>query len=94
VRSTAANGVLTSVAIHLAPLTPLPLTRAYYKGLTFHTGRVQSRPALPAVLDCLQHGRLHPEHVTHRIVPFADAAEAMTDGGPKLVFASLDAAAV
>jgi alcohol dehydrogenase len=88
VRSTAPNGVLTSVAIHLGATTPMPLTRAYYKGLTFHTGRVHSRAVLPEVLACLQHGTLHPEHVTHRLAPFDEAADAMTDPGPKVVFAA------
>lgn len=86
VRSTAPNGVLTSVSIHLGETTPVPLTRAYYKGLTFHTGRVHSRAALPAVLDCLAAGTLHPEHVTHRVASFDDAPDAMTDPGPKVVF--------
>jgi threonine dehydrogenase-like Zn-dependent dehydrogenase len=86
VRSTAANGVLTSVSIHLAPETPVPLTQAYYKGLTLHTGRVHSRSVVPHVLDCIACGKLRPEHVTHRVLPFADAGEAMTDPGPKLVF--------
>ena len=86
VRSTAPNGVLTSVAIHLGDTTPVPLRRAYYKGLTLHTGRVHSRAVLPDVLQCLQAGTLEPERVTHRVVPFADAIEAMQDPGPKVVF--------
>ena len=86
IRSTAANGVLTSVAIHLGERTAIPLTRAYYKGLTLHTGRVHARPSLPDVLACVACGALHPEHVTHRVAPFTEAAEAMTDPGPKLVF--------
>lgn len=86
VRSTAANGVLTSVAMHFDAATPIPLTHAYYKGLTLHTGRVQSRPLLPDVLGCIACGKLHPEHVTHRIASFAEAADAMADAGPKLVF--------
>lgn len=86
VRSTAPNGIVTSVSIHLAPTTAIPLTQAYYRGLTLHTGRVNSRAALPGVIDCIACGRLHPEHVTHRVLPFAEAAEAMADPGPKLVF--------
>lgn len=86
IRSTAPNGMLTSVSMHFAPTTPVPLTEAYYKGLTFHTGRVQSRPVLPEVLGCIACGRLHPEHVTHRVLPFGEAGDAMADPGPKLVF--------
>lgn len=86
VRSTSPNGIVTSVSIHLAPMSSIPLTQAYYRGLTFQTGRVNSRAALPGVIDCIACGRLHPEHVTHRVLPFADAGDAMTDPGPKLVF--------
>jgi len=86
VRAIAPNGVLTSVAIHLGETTPVPLTRAYYTGLTFHTGRVHSRAVLPEVLRCVHSGALHPERVTHRVASFADAPDAMTDPGPKVVF--------
>lgn len=86
IKSCAPNGILTSVSIYLDATVPVPLTGAYYKGLTWHTGRVQSRVALPDVLACMSCGKLHPEHVTHRVASFAEAADAMTDPGPKLVF--------
>ncbi len=86
VRSAGRNGIVTSVAIHLTPTTPIPLREAYYKGLTLVSARVDSRAHLPGVLDCLACGRLHPEHVTHRVAGFADAADAMADPGPKIVF--------
>lgn len=86
IRSCAPNGVVTSVAIHLDATTPVPLTRAYYKGLSFHTGRVHSRTTFPDVLACMACGRFHPGRVTHHIVPFRDAIDAMTDAGPKVVF--------
>ncbi len=86
VHSTAANGELTSVAIHFEATTPVPLRGAYYKGITFRTGRVSSRTALPHVLRCIACGRLQPGHVTHRVARFGDAAAAMTDPGPKIVF--------
>lgn len=86
VRSAAPNATLTSVSIHLGDTTPVPLTRAYFKGLTFRTGRVHSRAMLPQVLNCIACGRLHPDTVTHRVVEARDAADAMTDPGPKVVF--------
>jgi len=86
IQSCAANGVLTSVAIHLGATTPVPHTRAYYKGLTFHTSRVHSRPTFPDALGCIACGKFHPERVTHRVVPFCDAIDVMTDAGPKVVF--------
>jgi alcohol dehydrogenase len=86
IRSAGRNGVLTSVAIHLSPLTPVPLTEAYYRGLTLVTARVDSRLHLPAVLGCIACGKLHPQHVTHRVARFAEAGDAMADPGPKIVF--------
>jgi alcohol dehydrogenase len=86
IQSCAPNGIVTSVAIHLGAVTPVPLTRAYYKGLTFTTSRVHSRSTFPNVLACMACGKLHPETVTHRVVPFCDAVDAMTDAGPKVVF--------
>lgn len=86
IRSCAVDGIVTSVAIHLGATTPVPLTQAYYKGLRFQTSRASARNWLPDVLHCIACGKLHPEHVTHKILPFADAAEAMTDTGPKLIF--------
>jgi alcohol dehydrogenase len=86
IRSCAANGVVTSVAMHLGATTQVPLTQAYYKGLTFHTSRASARNWLPDVVHCIACGTLHPERVTHNILPFSAAAEAMADPGPKLVF--------
>ena len=86
VQSCGTNGVLTSVAIHLGATTPVPLTRAYYKGLTFQTSRVNSRATFPLALDCIACGRFHPETVTHRVARFCDAPDAMTDPGPKVIF--------
>jgi alcohol dehydrogenase len=85
VRSMAPNGVLTGVAIHFAETTLVPLTRAYYKGLTFRTARVCARPAIPHVLGCMTGGHLDPRHVMHRVAAFAEAPDVMTDPGPKVV---------
>lgn len=86
VQSCGVNGVLTSVAIHLGATTPVPLTRAYYKGLTFQTSRVNSRTTFPGALNCIACGRFHPETVTHRVARFCDAPDAMADPGPKVIF--------
>ena len=75
----------TSVAIYFAP-PPVPLTRMYGKGITFMTGRVHARACLPDVLGLCAQGHFHPERVNGRVVPFTQAAEAMTDPATKLVF--------
>lgn len=86
VQATAPNGVLTVVSIHLGTTTPVPLHQAYYKGITIHTGRVQSRASVPEVLSCIACGALKSEPVTHRTARFADAVDAMDDPGSKIVF--------
>jgi alcohol dehydrogenase len=86
IRSAGRNARLTSVSIHLGATTPVPLTAAYYRGLTLETSRADARFHLPDVLHCLACGRFQPDHVRHRTAPFAQAADAMTDPGPKLVF--------
>jgi threonine dehydrogenase-like Zn-dependent dehydrogenase len=86
IRSCAVDGIVTSVAMHLGSTTPVPLTQAYYKGLRFQTSRASARMWLPDVLHCMACGKLRPEHVTHKVLPFSDAADAMTDSGPKMVF--------
>jgi alcohol dehydrogenase len=86
VRSCAPNGVLTSVAMYFGKTTPMPLRHAYYQGLTFHTGRVHARAVLPEPLNCIACGKLHVEHVTHRVASFEEAIDAMTDPGPKVIF--------
>lgn len=62
------------------------MTDAYYKGLQLTVARVDGRRHLPDVLAGVACGKLHPEHVTHRVARFAEAGEVMTDAGPKLVF--------
>jgi threonine dehydrogenase-like Zn-dependent dehydrogenase len=80
-RSTAPDGVCTSTAIYFGEQPRLPLLEMYTKGITFTTGRANARPAMPAVLDLVATGRLHPELVTTRTVPWGDAVEALLEPG-------------
>jgi threonine dehydrogenase-like Zn-dependent dehydrogenase len=84
--STAPNGVCTAVSMYFENMVPIPMVPLYYKGATFHTGRVQSRAVLPALCDHVACGGFHPEHVVTKTLRFSDAAEAMADPAPKLVF--------
>jgi alcohol dehydrogenase len=79
------NSVLTSVAIHFTPKTAIPLTGAYYKGITFQTSRVHSRAVLPNVISCVC-GGFNVERVTSLVVDFDQAPDAMTHAGPKVIF--------
>jgi alcohol dehydrogenase len=57
----------------------------FTKGLTFHTGRVHARPAMPEVLELMTAGRFAPELVTAQLVARDDAAEALAEHTAKLV---------
>lgn len=86
VLSTEANGVCTSVAIYFAPPT-MPLLQMYTKGITFMTGRVNSRACIPEVLELVTSGMLKPELLTGLVAPWDDADRAFGERVPKVVFA-------
>jgi len=85
IRSTAANGTCTSVAIYFEAQTPLPLLEMYTRGCTLHAGRVHARDLIPDVLALISDGRLDPALVTSAVVGFDDAPEALADPPTKLV---------
>ncbi|MCW3068661.1 MAG: dehydrogenase [Solirubrobacterales bacterium] len=80
-RSTAPDGVCTSTGIYFGEQPSLPLLEMYIKGITFKTGRVHARAAMPEVLQLAAAGALHPELITTRITPWADAAAALVEPG-------------
>jgi threonine dehydrogenase-like Zn-dependent dehydrogenase len=86
-RSTDDYGFCTSVAIHFAEMTPLPLLHMYTKGITLHLSRADSRRFLPAVADLVQSGRLDPTTVPATFVNWDDAEEAWLQPAIKLVVA-------
>lgn len=71
------EGICTSVSIYFGGDVPLPLLAMYTRGVRFVTGRVNSRAALPRVLELVAHAGLRPERVTSEIVPWDRAAEAL-----------------
>ena len=81
-RSTAPDGVCTSTGIYFGEHgPPMPLFEMYAKNTTFHTGRVHARTAIPHVLELAASGKLHPELVTTRVVPWQDATDALLERG-------------
>ena len=80
-RSTAPDGTCTSTAIYFGEQPSLPLLEMYTKGITFRTGRANAREAMPHVLALSASGALRPELVTTRVVPWAEASEALLEGG-------------
>lgn len=86
-RSTAPDGTCTSIGIYATPTTPVPLLEMYTKNITFVTGRVHAREAIPAALDLIASGRFDPTPVTSREIAWDDAAEALAAYREKLVIA-------
>jgi threonine dehydrogenase-like Zn-dependent dehydrogenase len=84
-RSTAPDGVCTSIGIYTTPTTPVPLLEMYTKNITFVTGRVHAREAMPEALALIADGRLDPEPVTGRHIAWDDAADALAEYREKLV---------
>jgi threonine dehydrogenase-like Zn-dependent dehydrogenase len=81
------DGICTSTGIYFGEPPPLPLLEMYMKNTTFVTGRVHARPAIPHVLELAAHGRMQPQEVTTRVVPWADAPAALAERDwVKLVF--------
>jgi threonine dehydrogenase-like Zn-dependent dehydrogenase len=58
---------------------PMPLFEMYIKIVTFQTGRVHARPAMPRVLDLAAGGDFRPEEVTSRVVSWDDAPAALLE---------------
>ena len=84
-RSTEPDGECTSTGIIFEPETPVPLLEMYTSGVHFHTGRAQARPHIPAILELVAEGRLHPDLVTSNVVAWDDAAEAVQVRERKLI---------
>ncbi len=84
-RSTDDYGTCTSVAIHFAPTTPMPLLELYTKGITYHLSRADSRRLLPEVIALAASGALDPLAVPTTIVPWDQADEAWLAPATKLV---------
>ncbi|RAY13747.1 dehydrogenase [Actinomadura craniellae] len=83
-RSTAPDGVCTSVSVYLKD-PPLPMFQMYSRCCTLHTGRAHVRPAIPQVLDLVARGRFDPSLVTTTLVDWEDAPEALPAAPLKLV---------
>jgi alcohol dehydrogenase len=57
---------------------PIPATRMFGRNSTLIISRSHVRTLMPAVLDLVAAGRLHPEKVTTTVAPFDDAPAALS----------------
>ena len=85
-RSTAHEGTCTSIGIYWKPVE-LPIFEMYLTGIIFKTGIAHARPDMPAALELVESGKLHPELVTGKQVGWDDAVAALTEIDDKLVIA-------
>ena len=85
INSTAPEGVCTSIGIYFGETTPLPLLAMYNRGITFKTGRVNARPALPHVLELIRDGRFKPEKLITKRLAWEEAAGEYASRAVKLI---------
>jgi threonine dehydrogenase-like Zn-dependent dehydrogenase len=86
IKSTAACGYCIGVSASSAPTTALPLSSAYLKGITYNVSRVHGRQLLPTVLLHTCAGHIDPLAFVDNTYRFDQAAEAMFDPSPKIIF--------
>lgn len=80
------GGICTDTGIHFEGDVTLPMLALYTRGVRLITGRASARADLPDLLDFVAGGHLHPEIVTHDVVPWSEAAEAWPAMQGKTVF--------
>jgi alcohol dehydrogenase len=78
------GGHLSGLAIFFDD-TPIPLWDIYLRDITFSTGRPSVRPHVPAVLDLIAKGALHPRDVVSSIIDWEDAPLALIEPSLKPV---------
>jgi alcohol dehydrogenase len=87
IRSTAPFGLCTSASIYFGQNPKLPLDEMYFKGIRFHTGRVNSASQLDRVLELIANG-LDPLAIEPAIYRWSDIERGFRDApaGTKLIF--------
>jgi threonine dehydrogenase-like Zn-dependent dehydrogenase len=86
IRSTEPGGICHRTFGAFEEVTPVPLRDMYTIGVTLHLSRLNARSVMPEVVECVSHGKFHPERIITRYASFEDAAEAMLDPTIKVVF--------
>ena len=84
-RSTAPDGVCTSVAIYFEPLTPMPCWSSTRAAARCTRGASTPAASSPKCSRSSSAGKLDPALVTSAVVSFDDAATALVDPPTKLV---------
>ena len=83
-RALAPGGHFSTLAIFFED-KPIPLWEMYQRDVTFSTGKPSTRPFIPTVLELCRCGKLHPERVVSKLIPWEVAAEGLTEPSLKPV---------
>jgi threonine dehydrogenase-like Zn-dependent dehydrogenase len=90
IRSTDHGGICHRTYGDMKPMTEVPLRDMYGIGVSLHLSRVHARAEMPAVIEHVRCGHLHPEKIITRTARFDEAADAILDPTIKLVFVNED----
>jgi threonine dehydrogenase-like Zn-dependent dehydrogenase len=84
---TGANAIVTCItgAIYAFGDVPFPVFSMYRKGVTFHTGWVNTRPLMEQPLGLIASGAFDPRPIETAVVSFGDAPDALAEPFTKLV---------
>lgn len=85
IASTRPEGICHSTSFYAGGNVPMPLGKMYTLGIRFFIGRAHAAALLPQVMPLIASGRLRPQDVTTRVVPWRDAAQAWLEPAIKLV---------
>jgi len=85
-RSTAPCGICTGVSAGTGPAAEIPLRQMYMKGIRYEVSRVHARAAIHDLMQCDSCHKFKPSEIVDSTVPFASAADAMSEGNTKTVF--------
>ncbi len=66
---------------------PAPMWEMYMREVTFSTGRPSTRAFIPAVLELCRCGKLHPERVVSKVIPWDEAPAQLIEPSLKPVVA-------
>jgi alcohol dehydrogenase len=78
VRAAGPGGHVTALGIHFLDV-PLPLLDMYAKDVTLRTGRPSVGPHLKKVIGMAAEGRIHPERISSKVVPWDQMIETFLD---------------
>lgn len=84
-RSLRPGGTCTTVGLYFRDVD-IPLFDMFTRGVTFHAGKSNARPAIPEVLDLICAARIDPAQVTSEVIDWEDIPEALVEPSMKPVF--------